>query len=351
MKCQSLNEFGSAVVGEERENLTVSGSEVLLRITANGVCHSDLHIREGCYNLGGGQTLSFADRGMKLPLVMGHEPVGMVIDAGADAGELDRTKNYVVYPWQGCGECHQCEDARENYCSAPRYVGMHIDGGYAVQMKIPHPRYLFDIGSMAPEIAAPLACSGLTTYSALKKVESTLAKAPVVIIGVGGLGLMAVGLVKAMGGLPPVVVDLDPVKREAALKAGASVAIDGAAEDAVAQVQAAVGGKGVLATVDLVGAESTASLAFNAIAKGGKMVIVGLFGGAAPWALPLIPVKAVTIMGSYVGSLAEFSELMALAHKGLVPALPTKTYPLDSANDILNELEDGNVVGRAVLTP
>tara|TARA_R110002095_G_scaffold27835_6_gene27807 strand:+ start:861 stop:1916 length:1056 start_codon:yes stop_codon:yes gene_type:complete len=351
MKCQSLNEFGSALVNEQRPDLTVSGTEVLLRVTANGVCHSDLHIQEGCYNLGGGQKLSFAERGMKLPLVMGHEPVGMIVDAGPDAGDLDQSKNYVVYPWQGCGECHQCKDGRENYCSAPRYVGMHIDGGYADHLKIPHPRYLFDIGSMAPEIAAPLACSGLTTYSALKKVADTITKAPVVIIGVGGLGLMAVGLVQAMGGLPPVVVDLDPVKREAALKAGASAAIDGAAEDAVAQVQAAVGGTGVQATIDLVGAESTAALAFNAVAKGGKMVIVGLFGGSAPWALPLIPVKAVTIMGSYVGSLAEFAELMEFAHKGLVPALPTKTYPLESANDILHELEAGKIVGRAVLTP
>tara|TARA_R110002074_G_scaffold349634_1_gene520301 strand:- start:83844 stop:84899 length:1056 start_codon:yes stop_codon:yes gene_type:complete len=351
MKCQSLNEFGSALVSEQRPDLTVSGTEVLLRVTANGVCHSDLHIQEGCYNLGGGQKLSFAERGMKLPLVMGHEPVGMIVDAGPDAGDLDQSKNYVVYPWQGCGDCHQCKDGRENYCSAPRYVGMHIDGGYADHLKIPHPRYLFDIGSMAPEIAAPLACSGLTTYSALKKVADTITKAPVVIIGVGGLGLMAVGLVQAMGGLPPVVVDLDPVKREAALKAGASAAIDGAAEDAVAQVQAAVGGTGVQATIDLVGAESTATLAFNAIAKGGKMVLVGLFGGSAPWALPLIPVKAVTIMGSYVGSLAEFAELMELAHKGLVPALPTKTYPLESANDILHELEAGKIVGRAVLTP
>jgi propanol-preferring alcohol dehydrogenase len=351
MKCQSLNEFGSALVSEQRPDLTVSGTEVLLRVTANGVCHSDLHIQEGCYNLGGGQKLSFAERGMKLPLVMGHEPVGMIVDAGPDAGDFDQSKNYVVYPWQGCGDCHQCKDGRENYCSAPRYVGMHIDGGYADHLKIPHPRYLFDIGSMAPEIAAPLACSGLTTYSALKKVADTITKAPVVIIGVGGLGLMAVGLVQAMGGLPPVVVDLDPVKREAALKAGASAAIDGAAEDAVAQVQAAVGGTGVQATIDLVGAESTAALAFNAVAKGGKMVIVGLFGGSAPWALPLIPVKAVTIMGSYVGSLAEFAELMELAHKGLVPALPTKTYPLESANDILHELEAGKIVGRAVLTP
>jgi propanol-preferring alcohol dehydrogenase len=328
----------------------VEGSEVLLRVTANGVCHSDLHIREGCYHLGHGQTLSFAERGMKLPLVMGHEPVGQVIAAGPDAGELERDKDFVIYPWQGCGECHQCKAGRENYCAAPRFLGMFRDGGYADRIKIPHPRYLFDIGDIAPEVAAPLACSGLTTFSALKKVEDTIKAAPVVIIGGGGLGLMAIGLVKAMGGLPPVVVDIDPAKREAALVAGAGAVVDGAAEDAVSQVQAATGGP-ALAVVDLVGAEPTANLSFNAVGKGGKIVIVGLFGGAAPWPLPLIPVKAVSIMGSYVGSLSEFDELMTLARAGKVPVLPTQTVELDQAEATLNRLEAGEIIGRAVLEP
>lgn len=350
MRCQSLTEFGKPLTGETRPDMTVSGTEVLLKVTASGVCHSDLHIREGCYNLGHGQTLSFGERGMKLPLVMGHEPAGRVIAAGPDAGDIDTSKDYVVYPWQGCGECHQCKLERENYCSAPRYLGMFADGGYADLLKIPHPKYLFDIGDIAPELAAPLACSGLTTFSALKKVEDTIKIAPVVIIGAGGLGLMAIGLVKAMGGLPPVVVDIDPAKREAAVAAGASHAVDGAAEDAVAQVQAAVGGP-ALAVVDLVGAEPTASLAFDAVGKGGKIVIVGLFGGAAPWALPLIPVKALTIMGSYVGTLAEFSELMELVAQGKVPVLPTQTHDLEQAENILNQLEKGEIVGRAVLTP
>ncbi|MBC7154620.1 MAG: alcohol dehydrogenase catalytic domain-containing protein [Rhodobacteraceae bacterium] len=350
MKCQSLAEFGKRLQSETRPDPEVTGTEVLLRVTASGVCHSDLHIREGCYNLGHGQTLSFADRGMKLPLVMGHEPVGQVIAAGPDAGDLVREKNFVIYPWQGCGECHQCNSGRENYCAAPRYLGMYADGGYADRIKIPHPKYLFDIGDISPEIAAPLACSGLTTFSALKKVEDTIKVAPVVIIGAGGLGLMAIGLVKAMGGLPPVVVDIDPAKRDAALKAGAGTAIDGAATDAVGQVQAATGGP-ALAVVDLVGAEPTANLAFNAVGKGGKIVIVGLFGGAAPWPLPLIPVKAVSIMGSYVGSLSEFAELMELAKAGKVAALPTQTVALEEAETVLNRLEEGKIVGRAVLTP
>lgn len=350
MKCQSLTQFGKPLQSETRPDPEVTGSEVLLRVTANGVCHSDLHVRDGGYNLGHGQTLSFAGRGMKLPLVMGHEPVGQVIAAGPDAGDLERERNFVIYPWVGCGECHQCRNDHENYCAAPRFLGLYADGGYADRIKIPHPKYLFDIGDMSPERAAPLACSGLTTFSALKKVQDTIKAAPVVIIGAGGLGLMAIGLVKAMGGLPPVVVDIDPAKRDAALKAGAGAAVDGAADDAVGQVQAATGGP-ALAVVDLVGAESTASLAFNAVAKGGKIVMVGLFGGAAPWPLPLIPVKAVSIIGSYVGTLSEFAELMELARAGKVPVLPTQTVDLQEAETTLNRLEAGKIVGRAVLIP
>jgi propanol-preferring alcohol dehydrogenase len=350
MKCQSLTQFGKPLQSETRPDPEVTGSEVLLRVTANGVCHSDLHVRDGGYNLGHGQTLSFAGRGMKLPLVMGHEPVGQVIAAGPDAGDLERERNFVIYPWVGCGECHQCRNDHENYCAAPRFLGLYADGGYADRIKIPHPKYLFDIGDMSPEKAAPLACSGLTTFSALKKVQDTIKAAPVVIIGAGGLGLMAIGLVKAMGGLPPVVVDIDPAKRDAALKAGAGAAVDGVADDAVGQVQAATGGP-ALAVVDLVGAESTASLAFNAVAKGGKIVMVGLFGGAAPWPLPLIPVKAVSIIGSYVGTLSEFAELMELARAGKVPVLPTQTVDLQEAETTLNRLEAGKIVGRAVLIP
>ena len=330
--------------------ISIWNRSITLRVTANGVCHTDLHVREGNYNLGHGKKLSFADRGMKLPLVMGHEPAGIVVKAGPDAAEIDTSKNYVIFPWQGCGDCHQCKDERENYCSAPRYLGLQMDGGYADYIKIPHSRYLFDMGDMEPAIAAPLACSGLTTYSALKKVEDTLSKASVVIIGAGGLGLMCVGLAKVMGGLAPVVVELDPAKREVAINAGAKAAIDGNADDALAQLQEAVGGP-ALAVIDLVGAESTAKLAFDSIGKGGTIVIVGLFGGAAPWALPLIPVKAATIMGSYAGSLSEFGELMELAVKGLIPSLPTTTHSLNTANDILNQLEAGKIVGRAVLTP
>jgi propanol-preferring alcohol dehydrogenase len=215
---------------------------------------------------------------------------------------------------------------------------------------VPDARYLFAIGDLAPELAAPLACSGLTAFGALKKVEDSLARIPAVIIGAGGLGLMAVGLVKAMGGLAPVAVDIDPAKRQAALTAGAKAAIDARAPDAIAQIVAAVGAPPA-AVVDFVGAEATAQLGFDAIRKGGSLVIVGLFGGAAPWSLPTIPVKSARILGSYMGNLVEFRELMNLVTAHKVPSLPTTCFGLQDANRALDELEAGKIIGRAVLTP
>jgi propanol-preferring alcohol dehydrogenase len=349
MRCQCLVNFGAALEGSERPTPGVTGSEVLLRVVAAGVCHSDLHLREGGYDLGHGKTYSF--RGMPLPLVLGHETVGVVEATGPDAGKLDPDRRYVVFPWQGCGTCAICATGAENLCLKTRFLGVNADGGYATHIKVPHPRYLFDIGDLAPEQAAPLACSGLTAFGALKKVEGTLRRQRLMIIGAGGLGLMCIGLVKALGGLAPIVVDIDPAKRAAAVAAGAIAAVDPKEPDARKQVFKLGDGVPPAAVIDFVGAEATAGFAFDAVARGGTIVMVGLFGGAAPWQLPLIPLKVVTIMGSYMGGLPEFAELMRLALAGAVQPLPITTYPLDGANTALDDLHAGRVVGRAVVMP
>ena len=140
-------------------------------------------------------------------------------------------------------------------------------GGYADHLLVPHPRYLFDIGNVPPERAAPLACSGITTYGALKKVGPLLQEEPMVVIGAGGLGLMCLALHRAMGGKGAIVVDIDPVKREAALKAGAQAVIDGGAADAAKQIIEATNG-GAWAVIDLVGASRTVQLALDSHRKG-----------------------------------------------------------------------------------
>lgn len=351
MKCYCVVNFRESLQMLETETPTPTGTQVLVQVRAAGVCHSDIHFWEGSYDLGNGKTLSLKDRGIKLPMTMGHETAGTVIAMGPEAKGVEKGRNYLVYPWIGCRQCPACKDGLENYCANPQYLGVHRPGGYADHIMVPDARYLIDIGDMDPAALAPYACSGITTYSAINKIGvKTFSTHPVVIMGAGGLGLMAMALLKAMGGVSPIVVDIDPAKRQAAMEAGALAAIDGAAPDAAKQIIAANGGKLIHGVIDLVGAPSTTGIAFDCLIKGGKLVIVGLFGGGASWPIAFIPMKALQILGSYTGSLQEMRELMQLVKDGKITPIPVHTHPLADADKVLKSLIAGKVTGRAVLT-
>ena len=350
MKSYDVCECGAPLRLMERPTPKPAGSEVLLKVIAAGVCHSDLHIWEGHYDLGGGKLLKLSDRGVKLPLTMGHENVGEVVAVGPDAKGVKVGDRRLVHPWLGCGECKVCRRGDEQLCRTAHSIGVFRAGGYADHLMVPHPRYLFDIGGIAPEKAAPLACSGITTYGALKKVGPLLQEEPVVIIGAGGLGLMCLSLHQKMGGKGAIVVDVDAAKRQAALKGGAQAAIDGNAPDAAKQITDATKG-GAWAVIDFVGASRTVQLALDSIVKGGKVIVVGLFGGDVTVSTPFFPLRAMSIQGSYVGSLSEMAELLDLVRRKGAPDLPVGTRPLAAVNDALNDLKAGKVVGRVVLTP
>jgi D-arabinose 1-dehydrogenase-like Zn-dependent alcohol dehydrogenase len=161
---------------------------------------------------------------------------------------------------------------------------------------------------------------------------------------------MCLALLKSMGGRGAVVVDIDPAKRDAAKQAGAIATIDGKAPDAAQQAMAAAGG-GLFGAIDLVGAASTVQLGAACLAKGGKLIVVGLFGGEMPLSVALLPLRAMTLQGSYVGTPAELGELLDLVRRTGMPALPITTRPLSEANAALEDLKAGKLVGRAVLTP
>jgi alcohol dehydrogenase, propanol-preferring len=326
-----------------------TGSEVLLKVLAAGVCHSDLHLADGWFDLGGGKRLSLAERGMKLPVTLGHENVGEVVAVGPDAKGVRIGARMLADPWIGCGACGPCRRGEENLCRAMKSLGVFADGGYADHVMVPHPRYLFDIGDLPPERVAPLACSGVTTYGALKKVP-TLASEPTVIIGAGGLGLMCLALHRKMGGQSAVVVDVDAAKRKAAKAAGAAHVIDGGAADAAKEIIDLTQG-GAWAVIDLVGSSQSARVGYDSLIKGGKYVIVGLFGGDMTVSLPPIPMRALTIQGSYVGSVPETAELMALVRRTGLPEVPVATKPLDAVNAVMHDLRAGKIIGRVVLTP
>ena len=325
------------------------GSEILLKILAAGVCHSDLHLADGWFDLGGGKKLSLADRGMKLPVTLGHENVGEVVAVGPDAKSVKIGARILAHPWIGCGICGPCSRGEENLCRTMRSLGVFTNGGYADYMIVPHPRYLFDIGELDSTRAAPLACSGVTTFGALKKV-STIKTEPTVIIGAGGLGLMCQALHKMMGGHSAIVIDTDPVKRAAAKKAGAAHVVDGGAPNASQQIIDITNG-GAWAVIDLVGSSQSARIGYESLIKGGKYIIVGLYGGDLTVSLPPIPMRAQTIQGSYVGSLPEMKELIELVKSKGLPPVPVATRPLKDVNAVMDQLRAGKVVGRVVLTP
>src|SRR6201991_3222037 len=356
MKSFQVADFNAPLKEVDHPTPQPSGTQVLIKVKAAGVCHSDLHIWEGGYDLGHGRKpLSLKDRGVSLPRTMGHETVGEIIAFGpevsaADKGDLKAGDIALVYPWLGCGKCPTCVGGEENMCAVkPNALGVYCDGGYADHMIVPNAKYLINLKGLDPVTAAPYACSGVTTYSALKKVEKEL-DTPIVVFGAGGLGLMLLTLIKAMGGKGAIVVDIDARKREAAEAAGALATVDGAAPDALEQLAGKAGGP-IKAVIDLVGNAATTQLGFDCLTKGGKLVIVGLFGGGATWALPLIPIKAITIQGSYVGNLNETRELLDLVRAKKIAPIPVTPMPLAQANQALTDLQKGKLVGRGVLTP
>lgn len=350
MRCYCVMHHGQPLELIDKLIPQPQGSEVLLRVTAAGLCHTDLHLWEGYYDLGAGKRLMLADRGIKPPLTLSHEICGEVISAGSEAGEVKLGMRSLVHPWIGCGECAACRRGEENICFKPQALGIVRAGGFADYVIVPHPRYLVDIEGLDDAEAAPLACAGVTTFSAITKFGNRIHEGPVVIIGAGGLGLMAIEVLKSMGGKGAVVVDIDASKREAALAAGALAAIDGKAADAAQQIMQATDG-GARAVLDLVGATPTVTLAIASCARGGHIVICGLMGGDITLSLPVIPMRPLIIEGSYVGSLAELRELVALVKRTGMSAIPVTRRPMSEINSAMQDLHHGKVIGRTVLIP
>jgi alcohol dehydrogenase/propanol-preferring alcohol dehydrogenase len=348
MRAWAVVENGAPLQEIDLPTPVPTGTQVLLETTHCGVCHSDLHIWEGVYDLGGGKVLSMKDRGVVLPLAMGHEIVGRVVALGPDASGVAIGDVRIVFPWVGCGVCAACLAEEDNMCLNGRSLGVYQNGGYGTHVVAPHPRHLVDPGTLDLAVAATYACSGITVFSAIRKVMPLPADEPIVLVGAGGLGLNAIAILKALGHRAIIVVDLSSEKRAAAMAAGASQAVDGTGEGTAARIMAAAGGA-VAAIIDLVNGSATAQFSFDALRKGGKLIQVGLFGGELRLPLPLMAMRALTIQGSYVGNPKELRELVALAQSGAVPALPVTLMPQSEANAALMRLRDGHVTGRLVL--
>lgn len=349
MNRQSLTSYGEPLAATEIPLPEPKGSEVLIRVTSCGVCHSDLHLQDGFFELGEGKRLDIR-LGRRLPFTLGHEIAGHVERAGPEAGTLDRDAFYAVYPWCGCGKCERCGKGQEHLCDAPRQLGINVDGGYASHVLVPHPRYLIDAQGINAKLAGSYMCSGLTAFSAIRKAQKFMPEnGSLMIVGLGGVGMMGLEIARALVKGRIHAADVVAAKRETALALGAAAAFDPIAPDARKSVVKQAGQMD--AAIDFVGSESSLNFAQSVVGKGGAVIVVGLMGGKFSLPVPMFPLRELTLTGSYVGSLAEARELMTLAREGRIRPIPVHERPLADANEAFADLRAGSVTGRVILRP
>ncbi|QLH02543.1 zinc-binding alcohol dehydrogenase [Nitrosopumilus cobalaminigenes] len=334
----------------ESENPKPQGTQVLLKVKSEGVCHSDLHLWEGGYDLGDGEFLKVTDRGVKYPVTPGHEIVGTIEEIGENVSNVSVGDDVLVFPWMGCGECPACKVGNENLCDTPKSMGLFQNGGYADYTLVPDSKYLAKLDGVDPDAATSLACSGLTAYTAVKKANQNSPEF-IVIVGAGGLGLMGVQIASEITDAKIVCVDLDDAKLETAKKMGAHFTVNSKDPDTVKKILSICNEKGADSVIDFVNAPPTVKTGLAVLRKRGNLVLVGLFGGSLELSLVTIPLKSITIQGAYTGNYNDMVELLDLARKGVINPVISKRYSLDEANAALEDLKARKILGRAVINP
>ena len=350
MKSEVITQYGAPLEEISGEVPIPRGTEIVMRVTHCGVCHSDVHLHDGFFDLGGERKADLS-AGHTLPFTMGHEIQGEVAAFGPDVDGISVNDRFVVYPWIGCGECEVCLSGEEQLCGAPRVLGVNLAGGYSDHVVVAHPRYLLNFEGIQDGLAATYMCSGLTAYAALQKLENVGDGESIAIVGLGGVGFMGLQFARAMFPARRIIgVDVEPSKLDAALQAGADAVYDSSDPAAAKQLLKETGG-GCSGAADFVGSEGSIAFATRAIKRGGKAVIVGLFGGTFTIPIPMFPLRSITLSGSMVGSLAQAKSMLELVKSGAVDPIPLQERPLAKANQTLDDLRAGNILGRVVLRP
>jgi len=317
--------------------------QVLIKIGGAGACHSDLHVLE----------IPASNKSLKVPFTLGHENAGWVEKLGSGATGFAVGDPVIVYgPW-GCGSCANCRVGMENYCEDSGQLGpggLGQDGGMANYMVAPSTRFLLPLGKLDPREAAPLTDAALTSYHAVKRSIHLLGPgSTAVVIGTGGLGQMAIQVLKALSGAATIVaVDTSAGKLETAKKMGADETLI-SGNDAVKRVKEITHGQGANLVLDMVGVNPTMQMAAQMSRVLGHLTIVGLGGGALPVNFHS-PAKECSVASPYWGSIPELMEVVSLAQAGKIKML-VEYFPLEQASKAYHLLHDGKITGRAVMVP
>lgn len=335
MKAAVVNQFNNKLEIKEIPIPTLEAGEVLVKIEACGVCHTDLHAAHGDWPVK-----------PKLPLVPGHEGVGIVEKVGEGVTSV-KVGDRVGIPWlySACGECEYCLAGKETLCLKQLNGGYSVDGGYAEYCKAPA-NYVARIpDNVDPVEIAPILCAGVTTYKALKVSEAKPGDW-VAIYGIGGLGHVALQYAKAMG-FNVIAVDLQDEKLDLAKKLGADLTINGLKTDPVEEIQDKVGG--AQAAVSVAVTRKAFEQAYRSVKRGGTLVVVGLPHDELPIPIFDTVLNGVTVRGSIVGTRKDMQEALDFAAQGKIKTT-IETAALEDINDVFERMEKGQINGRVVLT-
>lgn len=334
MKAAVVREFGKPLVIEESAVPTPGAGQILVKIAATGVCHTDLHAAEGDWPVK-----------PKPPFIPGHEGVGHVVAVGSGVKHV-KEGDRVGVPWlyTACGHCMHCLGGWETLCEEQQNTGYSVNGSFA-EYVIADPNY---VGHLPDNVSfidiAPILCAGVTVYKGLK-VTDTKPGDWVVISGIGGLGHLAVQYAKAMG-LNVIAVDIDDGKLDLAKKLGASLAVNAREEDPIAFVKKTVGGaQGVLVTAV---SPKAFEQALGMVGRGGTVSLNGLPPGDFPLPIFDTVLNGVTVRGSIVGTRLDLQEALNFAGEGKVKAT-VATEKLENINDVFAWMHKGDIQGRIVI--
>lgn len=345
MRALRLTAWGKPPTPTEVEQPVPHGTEVLVRVDAAGLCHSDLHVVDAAPG-----ALPY-----RLPFTLGHEVAGWAAALGPDADGVAVGERVALYgPW-GCGACDRCATGRDNYCDrrdtlAWHGVGLGRDGGMAEYVLVPSARHLVPIGDLPADQAAPLTDAGLTSYHAVVGLRPALEEGTTTaVIGIGGLGHLAVQILRATTATRVLAVD---TREDALALADRSGADFGTLvrPDTGRVLKARTGGTGVDAVLDFVGTAQTLELATGILRAGGEVAVVGSGGGHLTVSKPGVLPPGFRLSLPFWGTRPELAEVVALARSGAIH-VETERFPLAAAPEAIDRLRQGRMRGRAVLVP
>ena len=348
MKALRLNAWKSRPEMVDVPEPEPAAGEVVIRVGGAGACHSDLHL------------MNEFDAGVlpwNPPFTLGHENAGWVHTLGAGVRGLEVGQPVAVVGAWGCGRCPRCLAGLETYCDRPTEApvpggggGLGLDGGMAEYMLVPSARHLVPLpDGLEPVTAAPLTDAGLTPYHAVRRSREKLGpSSTAVVIGVGGLGHMAVQVLRATTAARVVAVDVRAAGRDLAKRHGADLTI-APGPDAATEIREFSHGYGADVVIDCVGSDETLALGAQSLRQLGDLTLVGLGGGTLPVSFFSVPYE-VSVQSTYWGNRAELAEVLDLAARGLLSA-EVELFSLAEANDAYDRLRSGTIEGRAVVVP